>query len=105
MFTRQDYMNGTCSHEEYYAQFDCNGMRQTVILGIGLEALLKSRDKHLNDIPLHRWDSIAPIVRGIVADKNVKLGAYKKRACSLADCVCALKQSARMIIEEERGKR
>ena len=54
--TREDYLNGKCTHREYYAQFVTQEMKVRLKGYIGLDNLLKSRDEHLNDIALRAWD-------------------------------------------------
>lgn len=93
-------MNGKVTHREYYAQFVTPAIKQMVIDRIGLKTLAQSTDEHLNDIPLHVWDNLAGSskfqrMRGDysctlrIADDN-----------SLASQVCALKEAAKQIKEE-----
>lgn len=85
-FSRQDYINGKVTHEQYYDQF----VSDTVVnlLFHLREDIKKSRHERFNDISLHRWDAIADSNKGyFVVD-----GKY-----SLAAAVCILKQAARQI--------
>lgn len=83
-FTRKEYLDGKCTHREYYAQFVTNGIRETVLERFG-KSLFSSTDPHLNDIALRHWDNLSRIaMRG---------------GFSLSDCVCTLKEAARQIIE------
>ena len=58
MLTRKDYMDKKCTHQEYFAQFVTNAVRNAVLNGIGRESILESSDEHLNDIPLSHWDAL-----------------------------------------------
>lgn len=98
--SRQDYLAGKCSHDEFYAQYVTPLVRKVVLSGIGRDKIATSRDEHFNDIPLARWDRLAESVRSSVARMNVKTGAYPKPAASLSDCVCTLKAAARIIAAE-----
>lgn len=53
-------------------------------------------DKHMNNIPLHLWDSCAFGWKNKVAQVNIA----KEGRCtsSLSDCVCALKALARHLV-------
>jgi len=59
MKTRKEYMNGDISHQDYYMQFATEEMKRKVIRDITIEAIKNSKDEHLNDIPLHRWDLLS----------------------------------------------
>ena len=65
-YTRQDYLNGEITHDQYYLEL---AQEHHIVLtdsdlalfGIGsLKQLreLLSRDEHLNNIPLRRFDSL-----------------------------------------------
>jgi hypothetical protein len=94
MITRKEYMNGDCTHSEYYAQFVNESVKDTVVKYIGLDVLRASTDEHLNDIPLQSWD-------------NLPLYAYlgeQFRACgdfpTMAGAVCLYKTAAKQIKAE-----
>ena len=55
--TRQDYLDGGCSHRQYYGQFVNASVLAMVKRHIGEDAILKSSDEHFNDIPLKKWDT------------------------------------------------
>ena len=96
MFTRKQYMNDECSHREYYAQLVSDHIRDSVLRRFGLERIRNSlkEDQHLNNIPLHLWDSLADCVS---FSKYEELGDFE----TLAGCVCALKEAARQVAEGE----
>ncbi len=94
-YTRQDYMDGKCTHDEYYGQFVTDTIRGLVLRNIGdrkyLSAALK-KDKNLNNIPLGKWDAISEAQKGLfVIDKG----------WSLSNGVCILKAAAKQIIRGE----
>ena len=64
MYTEKNYLDGDCTHGQFYAQFVTPEHKLKVIQHVGLSTLLASTDEHLNDIPLKIWDQIkAPSVR------------------------------------------
>lgn len=95
-FTRQDYLDGKCTHREYYSQFVTNGIKNSVLSSFGDE-LFSSKDEHFNDIKLTRWDMLANYaVRGNgVSEKMKERGDY----LTLAGSVCILKEAAKQIKE------
>jgi hypothetical protein len=61
--TRKEYMeNSPDLHHKYYLQFAKPSAYSLVLRTIGKEAILASKDKHLNDIPLNKWDSLSGFV-------------------------------------------
>ena len=95
-FTRADYMAGTCTHRQYYAQFVTPHMLAQVVASIGAERLAKSKDPHLNDIPLATWDQLAGGMRTQLGREQLKLAGDFP---SLAGAVCILKEAARQTLE------
>jgi hypothetical protein len=90
MFTRKDYMNNICTHEEFYAQFINSSVKSYVEDVIGLNQILKSTDEHLNDIPLVLWDR----AHGILDNKTLK----SANCCqSFSNTVCTLKTYAKQL--------
>ena len=100
-YTRNEYMNGTVTFREYYAQFVTPEIKQRVLSRFGIERLLQSTDEHLNDIPLRQWDALAG--SGIAYNGSL-IGRPSPRADdgSLASAVCTLKEAARQLIEENK---
>jgi len=97
MYTRKQYMSKECSHKEYYSQFVCTSLRDTVKQFIGIERIMKSKDESFNDIPLKEWDNLAPIVRMHCGQSITK--ANGTGGISLSDCVCTAKAAAKQIKE------
>lgn len=97
MITHKQYMNKEATHQEYYAQFGQH-LVSLVSDTIGRDQILASQDPHFNDIPLQRWDRLAPAVEGhvgkLIGEANGNGGV------SLSDCVCSLKAAARIIQEQ-----
>lgn len=58
MKTRDQYLNSEYTYDEYYSQFVNESVRIRVHARIGKGMIINSKDKHFNDIPLHRWDSL-----------------------------------------------
>lgn len=99
-YNRQDYMNGKCSHREYYAQFVTPAVKQMVMDRIGLKELVRSTDEHLNDIPLNVWDNLAGSTRLALMRGDYSCTLRIADDNSLASQVCALKEAAKQIKEE-----
>ena len=59
MKTRKQRLNNEVSHREYFAQFVNDEVKKAVVDNIGLDALLNSKDEHLNDIPMEKWDTLS----------------------------------------------
>lgn len=102
---RHEYMNA--SHDgdgawkafrAYYGQYVTAEVKQLVLRYIGMEPIRASEDKHLNDIPLRRWDSM---VRHLPHQITVAL-RENGDWLSLGNGVCILKEAARLLREEQR---
>jgi len=55
-FSRSEFLNGQVEHHKYYCQMLNNDIITAVVKSIGVASLLDSKDEHLNDISLRRWD-------------------------------------------------
>ncbi len=95
MFTRQDYLNGKCSHSEYYSQFVTAHTLAVVKGAFGIDTLKTAfaADENLNTIPLEKWDITALRIAGVSA-KMKELGDYLTKAGG----VCVVKEAARQLI-------
>lgn len=116
MITRQNYMNGEASFKEFFSQFVNEGVKAKVLAVIGKEALLASKDEHLNDIPMKKWDSMAGFRWSIIGGQEVAVvkpqtsedvkpidaGLLRDtgEGVSCAGLVCIYKEAARQLIEE-----
>lgn len=97
--TRDEYIkapNSDQAYRTYYGQYVSDGTKRIVLQRITLPVLLASKDPHLNDIPLSRWDALVPQLHAGVALK--RNGDW----LSLGTGVCILKEAARQIIEEKK---
>ena len=92
MITRQDYMAGTVSFEQYYTSIaEAAGISMAGSeLMPAVKAALAAGDEHLNTIPLGTWDRIA-------APRPWLATAFKEHgdSYSLAGGVCVYKQAAK----------
>ena len=93
MITRKEYLANEATHNEYYAQFVTQGIRDTVQRFIGLDRIKNSNDPHMNDIPLKEWDSLTRIFG---SQTNAKLKECEDYL-TLATSVCILKEAARQL--------
>lgn len=103
--TRQEYLDSKdtrdVAYRTYYSQFVNNSIKKRVLWVIALDALLKSTDRHFNDISLERWDNVFCLIApSDVAAKMHELGDYP----TPAGLVCVAKEAARQIIEDEAKK-
>jgi hypothetical protein len=92
-YTREQYMNHECSHREYHAQFVNESVKNRVVYAIGMDKLLASTDKHLNDIPLKMWDTLGPVGSKTQWDAA---GDY----ATMSGRTCIYKEAARQVIEQ-----
>ena len=90
MFTRKDYLNGECTHEEYYGQLVTQGMKDHIVRAIP-QALAKSTDPVFNDIPLSTWDRLGMAYS--LRSEFKGLGDFRSKA----GIVCVLKEAARQV--------
>ena len=107
MKTRQDYLNGKCTHSEYYAQFLDDKTAGELLAVIPLEQLKASKDKHLNDIPMRLWDSISGGIwdyKGKIVQQHTARKEFREKARELGDGIssssltCIYKEQARQLI-------
>ncbi len=95
MRTRKEYLDGDCTHREYFAQFVSPDRPEHVAGIIGKQRLLNSTDPHMNDIPLFEWDAI-PNPHG--TDMKMRaIGDYP----TLSSAVCISKEAARQWVEAQ----
>lgn len=97
MHTRKAYLNGECTHREYYAQFVDDSIISEILRRIGKDAILASTDKHFNDIPLERWDTLVHYAITHAASEALRDAGD---CLTLAGGVCILKEAARQIKEQ-----
>jgi len=98
VFTHAEYMAApreaqAAAHRRFFAQGVTDGLTRLVAQIIGAEAIKASTDRHMNDIPLIRWDRLAPSVRSAALSLNKRTGAGSQ--VSLSDCVCLAKEAAK----------
>jgi hypothetical protein len=120
-FTREDRHANKCDHHTYYAQFVTTRMIEIVKQHIGMDAIRNSKDEHMNDIPLQKWERIKLNIKAALeaehTDKwrrlvlsqlisamgsktkwvDVNKGIY----FTTADGVCLAKTAARIMLELE----
>jgi hypothetical protein len=95
MFTRNDYLEGKCSHREYYAQFVTETTKSALLAHTTVKALQSSNDKkNLSDFSLVFWDSLH-LPYGTITKMKEAGDCY-----SMASNVCIFKEAARQILEE-----
>lgn len=92
MRTRKDYMDGKCSHKEYYEEIaeEC-GISYDNAPNLDYIKTSLKEDEHLNNIPLLRWDMAASCTKTAIARALKSRGDFY----SDADGVCVHKAAAK----------
>lgn len=110
MLTRNDYMKDSSNlHRAYYGQFVNEQVKNAVLQFIGKDALLKSKDEHLNDIPLKKWDALGgfafsnttgEMLHKPATIEPVEIAKLREagEGVSSATLVCIYKEAARQIM-------
>ena len=93
MLTRQDYIDGKCTFDDYYGQFVTDTIRFIVEGTIGVERIMRSTDPHLNDISLYSWDRLEPLIKPLIKEQMKKAGDH----VALSSVVCVAKTAAKLI--------
>lgn len=97
-FTRTQYLNGECTHNQYYAQFITCSSAMVFAGSFGIGRLKKAvaQDEHFNSIPLKEWDKLAENIHTKeLVSKMKEAGDY----VSKGSLVCILKCAARQLIK------
>ena len=100
MITRQNYLDGKVSHDEYYRTIATEAhisFKNSDMLP-AIKAALKEGDKHLSTIPLRIWDSLTGYIGKIELQRVFKSHGDQY---SIAGHVCVLKQAARDAAQED----
>ncbi len=98
---RADYMDGKCTHQEYYIQFECAAMRDCILARYSVEDLKTAlaEDRHLNNTPMIFWDYFAGVFKPYIFTMNEKING--RRVWSNCDGVCIGKAIACKLVEEQ----
>ena len=114
IITRNEYMeNSDKLFRPYYGQFVNDNVKQHLLNNIALTELLLSKDEHLNDIKIARWDALGGFMfrnsTGELLQRptniepiDIKLLREAKEGVSSATLVCIYKEAARQIIEDNK---
>ena len=92
--TRSEYMETSQepgAFRRYYGQYVTGKIKNIVLHSIGKCDLLKSKDEHLNDIHLRRWDRM----HASLPVETVKQLRDNGDSFSLGSSVCIFKEAAR----------
>lgn len=93
MFSRKQYVNGDCSHQQYYGQLVNDRTIRVVVSRLGKNRLMSGQK-----IPLAEWDRFSCILP--LALPFGALGDYP----TLCGWVCVAKEAARQFVESEYAK-
>lgn len=95
-FTRKQYLDGDCTHSQYYSQFVDVAMKSRVLIRFGIDKIKAAfaEDEHLNNIPIAYWDGLAVPFTAYAANAMRLAGDYP----TLAGGVCIAKEAARQLI-------
>lgn len=103
MNTRKDYLNGKCTHEEYYSELVTESDASSWLTDHLIEKCRKSNNKYFSDVTtLKEWDNVAKV---FIKTSITYTAARCKRGESntLATGVCTLKQAMRMLLNEPKN--
>ena len=99
--TREQYMADPTEekHHIYYLQFDNLHVRHLVLVVAGMSELVRAykEDRHLNTIPLEKWDKAGACINGPTLLHIASING----PVSKADRVCVLKASAKNMVFNE----
>lgn len=97
---RKEYLQGTLSHAEFYLAY-ADAINFDDLQSLVPSDACKSKDPHLNDLPLKLWDHRFAAVR-ILLTRAINQGRVEKRikGISAAESVCILKVVAKEINQE-----
>ena len=109
MIKRADYIKDSSNlHRSYFGQFVNEEVKDAVLQAISKEALMASKDEHLNDIPIDKWDALSGfrfskttgemLTRPINIDPiDIKLLKETGEGVSCATLVCIYKEAGKQI--------
>ena len=93
---RSDYLNGKCTHREYYAQFVSGDILARVKHRFGIDKLVEAyeKDNHFNAIPLKIWDNLSykPTLKIPMKSCDDYL--------TVSGGVCIFKEAAKQLVEK-----
>ena len=96
MLTRKYYLDGNCTHAEYYNQvIKIAGIKLDVNHRL-VQRCKNSTDEHYNDTGLKIWDDHAPVYQLALSKAFNELGD----SWSMAGNVCVLKQAVRNVLNQ-----
>lgn len=98
-YTRKDYMDKKCTHEEYYAQFVTPVTKQAVARRFDMKLLVSAfkEDKNLNNLGGNSpWDDLAACFSRYFASVAKECGD----TYSLCFGLCSMKAAARALIQD-----
>jgi hypothetical protein len=105
---RQRYIRGQITFREYYGLLvECLG-EDTLRCCLPIRRTpeqwrdLVAADEHLNNVPLHRWDTCHSYVRQLAGRAAGREAITGSGGWSLSDSVCVLKETARRYAESTR---
>ena len=96
MFTRSDYIRGSCTNWQFYEQMVTDDIKEHTKRFVGTRLILGSTCKNFNDVSIRVWDD-AGICGNYLIDAAIK---ETGDGPSLAGRVCVLKAAARIIQRE-----
>lgn len=101
MFTRNQYMAGEVSFQDYYSQFVTEPIKHGAESYGLVEKSRQSKDKWLNDVPLKLWDQFGE--RWVKTVVNKKLIAETGEGLAPSTLVCIGKVAVANIIGKQLG--
>lgn len=98
-YKREDYLNGKCTHSQYYDQYVTEYIKNIVRIKFTIRKLIEAsqQEKELNSIPLAKWDSLMHYTKYCKTKLQENGDSY-----TMATSVCILKAAARQLIKEHK---
>ena len=112
MWTRKQYLDGDCTHEQYYGSiaedigFSYTHAPEAFLRRV--QRALEANDPHLNTVPLVDWDTRGRAMIAYHGDKVERAFKARGDTVSLCGLVCLCKYAARkaaMGMPRERERR
>lgn len=99
MHTRNQYLNGQCSYNQYYDQFVTEQLKNVVSKYFTTAKLVKAYDKdeYMNSIQFKEWDKLSYYCE--TSDMK-KMYATAGEYVTHTVAVCTLKQAAKHVVYE-----
>lgn len=94
VYTKSDYLDGKCTHSEYYQQFLCENIINTIKLIIGTDRIINSNCSYFNNIPNCEWTNA---IRHKEKELSNRITQAQSGGLSKSDVICIAKEAGNII--------